>query len=113
MPHCVSSLVKRGALLCAAAVPLALLSGCAMTSSGPSDSTIAEVSGVVHGGARALLQTHGAGHLGLGADEANAGSLADFGEIGVLAEETVAWMNGFYIGDFGGADDGRDIQITT
>jgi hypothetical protein len=50
MPHCVSSLVKRGALLCAAAVPLALLSGCAMTSSGPSDSTISDVSGVVHGG---------------------------------------------------------------
>ena len=50
MPHCVSSLVKRSALLCAAAVPLALLSGCAMTSSGPADSTIAEVAGVVHGG---------------------------------------------------------------
>lgn len=50
MSHRVSSLVKRGALLCAAAVPLALLSGCALTSSGPSDSTISEVSGVVHGG---------------------------------------------------------------
>ena len=50
MSHCVSSLVKRGALLCAAAIPFALLSGCAMTSSGPSDSTIAEVAGVVHGG---------------------------------------------------------------
>ncbi len=54
MPHCVSSLVKRGVLLCAAAVPLALLSGCAMSSSGPSDSTIAEVSGVVHGGQSAI-----------------------------------------------------------
>jgi hypothetical protein len=50
MSHRVSSLVKRGALLCAAAVPFALLSGCAMTSSGPSDSTISDVSGVVHGG---------------------------------------------------------------
>ena len=50
MLRCVSSLLKQGALLCAAAAPLALLSGCAMTSSGPSDSTIAEVSGVVHGG---------------------------------------------------------------
>lgn len=45
-----SSLLRRSALLCAAAVPFALLSGCAMTSSGPSDAMISEVSGVVHGG---------------------------------------------------------------
>jgi hypothetical protein len=50
MSHRYLSLLKRGALLCAAALPLALLSGCAMTSTGPSDATISEVSGVVHGG---------------------------------------------------------------
>jgi hypothetical protein len=45
-----SSLLKRGTLLCAAALPFLLLTGCAMTNSGPGDSMISEVSGVVHGG---------------------------------------------------------------
>ena len=40
----------RGALLCAAAVPIALLSGCAMTPSEPAGTTIASIGGVVHGG---------------------------------------------------------------
>jgi len=41
---------RLGALLCAASVPLALLIGCAMTPSDPSDTTIAAIGGVVHGG---------------------------------------------------------------
>jgi hypothetical protein len=44
------SLLMRSALICAAVVPFALLSGCAMTSSGPADSMISQVSGSVHGG---------------------------------------------------------------
>src|ERR1035441_7116552 len=50
MSHRCSLLVTRGALFCAVTVPLVLLAGCAMTSSGPADSMISEVSGVVHGG---------------------------------------------------------------
>jgi hypothetical protein len=45
-----SQYVYRVALVCAAVIPFALLSGCALTSSGPADSMISEVSGVVHGG---------------------------------------------------------------
>jgi hypothetical protein len=44
------SLIMRCALLCVTVVPFALLSGCAMTSSGPADSLISNVSGIVHGG---------------------------------------------------------------
>ena len=43
-------LAKRCVLLCATAVPFALLSGCALNSSGPSDTMVSQVSGVVHGG---------------------------------------------------------------
>lgn len=49
MSYRCSSLLKRSTLFCAAAVPL-MLSGCAMTSSGPSDTSIASISGFVHGG---------------------------------------------------------------
>jgi hypothetical protein len=45
-----SSFVLRGVLLCAAAAPLALLSGCALNSSGPMATSIAALSGAVHGG---------------------------------------------------------------
>src|ERR1017187_5751434 len=50
MSHRCSLLVTRGALFCAVTVPLVLLAGCVMTSSGPADSMISEVSGGVHGG---------------------------------------------------------------
>src|ERR1019366_2992264 len=46
--------VRQVALVCAAVIPFALFSGCAMTSSGPADSMISEVSGVVHGGQSAI-----------------------------------------------------------
>ena len=50
MSHRCSSLFRRSALICAAVIPFALLSGCAMDSSGPADSMISEVTGMVHGG---------------------------------------------------------------
>ena len=67
--------------------------------------------GLVHGGARFLLQAHAADHFRLGSDEGQAGGLAHFGEVGVLGKETVAGMNGFGVGDFGRADHRRNIQI--
>ena len=45
------------------------------------------------------------------ADEAQAGGLAHLGEVGVFGKETVARMNRFGVGDFGGADHRRNIQI--
>ncbi len=37
--------------------------------------------------------------------------LADFGEVGVLAQQSVAGMDRIHIGDFGGADDGGNVEI--
>lgn len=45
-----SSLLRQGALLCAIAAPLALMSGCAMTATGPVDTLLPALGGVVHGG---------------------------------------------------------------
>jgi hypothetical protein len=44
------SLIKQCALFSVVAVPLALLGGCALTSSGPTDTAMGAFSGVVHGG---------------------------------------------------------------
>ena len=44
-------------------------------------------------------------------DEGQAGGFADFGEVGVFGKETVAGMNGVGVGDFGGADDGRNVEV--
>ena len=45
-------------------------------------------------------------------DELQAGGFANFRETGVLAKKAVTGVNGVHIGDFGRADDGRDIQVT-
>ena len=45
------------------------------------------------------------------ADELDVGGAADFGEVGVLAEEAVAGMDGVDVGDFSGGDDGGDVEI--
>ena len=45
------------------------------------------------------------------ADELDVGGAADFGEVGVLAEQAVAGMNGVDVGDFSGGDDGGNIEI--
>ncbi len=50
MSHRVSPFLRRTALLSVAAVPFALLAGCAMSNSGPSDTILPQISGVVHGG---------------------------------------------------------------
>ena len=48
---------------------------------------------------------------GLGPMNLMPGGLADFGEVGVLAEKSVAGMNGIDVGDLRRADDRRNIEI--
>ena len=53
------------------------------------------------------------GHrLRRGADEVDVATAADFVEVGVLRQKTVAGMDGLDVADFGGADDAVDFQIT-
>ena len=37
--------------------------------------------------------------------------LADFGEVGVLAQQPVAGMDGIDVGDLGGADHRRNVEV--
>src|SRR5271156_580662 len=53
-------------------------------------------------------QTDGVGGR---ADESDVRGFADFGEIGVFGEETVAGMDGVHVGDFGGADYLRNVEV--
>ena len=32
--------------------------------------------------------------------------------MGVFGKKTIPWVNGFYIGNFGGGNNGGDVQIT-
>ncbi len=67
---------------------------------------------LLHGGAGFFLFAHQPYDVGRGADELDVAGLADGGEVGVLREQAVAGMDGVHIRDFGGADDGRNIEIT-
>ena len=53
-----------------------------------------------------------ANHARVGADEPDVARLAHFGEIRALGQEAVAGMQRIGAGDFGGADDRRNVQIT-
>ena len=64
-----------------------------------------------HFGAGAVFLTHHADHVRRRADERNVRGLTDLGKVCVLRKETVAGMDGVYVGDFGGADNLRDIEI--
>ena len=48
---------------------------------------------------------------GARADKGDFGSFANFGEIRVLGEKSVARMDRIDVGDFGGADHLRDVEI--
>ena len=45
------------------------------------------------------------------ADELDLARAADLGEVGVLRQEAVAGVDGLDVGDLGGADDARDLQV--
>ena len=67
--------------------------------------------GLLHGLARGGFFAHEARDLGRRADELDVGGAADLGEVGVLAEQAVAGMDGVDIGDLGGGDDGGDVEV--
>ena len=57
------------------------------------------------------LVAHQADIVGTRADEGEAGRLHALGEICIFRQETIAGMDGGGIGDFGGGDDRRHVQI--
>ena len=57
------------------------------------------------------LVAHHADRGGRRADEDEAGVLHALGEVGVLGEEAVAGVDRLRVGDLGGADDGRDVEV--
>ena len=48
---------------------------------------------------------------GAGADEADVAAAADFGEVGVFGEESIARMDGIDVGNFGGTDEAVDSEV--
>ncbi len=72
----------------------------------------ARYSGIFHRLDRRNLVAHQANGVGLWSDENKAALLDPFGEIGVLGQKPVAGMDCHRVGDFGGADQRRHVQIT-
>ncbi len=67
--------------------------------------------GLQHGFFGGNLVAHHADGIGVRADEHKAALLYFFRKIGIFGQKTIARMDRFGIGYFGGADDGRDIQV--
>ena len=67
--------------------------------------------GLFHCGASFFLFAHQAGDFRRRADELDVAGLADFGKVSILGQQAVAGMDRVHVGDFGGADDSRNIQI--
>ena len=63
-------------------------------------------------GAGTIFVSHGPDGGGFGADEFNVTALADFGEVRIFGQKTVAGMDGIDIGNLGGTDDAIDFKIT-
>ena len=57
------------------------------------------------------LVAHQADGLGARADEHEAALFYALGEIGVLGQKSVAWMDGLGIGHFGCADDRGNVEV--
>ena len=58
-----------------------------------------------------VLVAHQGHRLVRGADELDLATAANFGEVGVFGQETVARMNRLHVADLGGADHAVDLQI--
>ena len=67
--------------------------------------------GFFHGAYGRDLVTHQADGLGLGADEYKAALFDAFGKVGVLGQKAIAGVDGHRVGDLGGTDDGRHVQV--
>ena len=57
------------------------------------------------------LVAHDADVLGARADEGDVVGLEDFGEAGILGQESVAGMDGFRAGDLAGGEKLRDVEV--
>ncbi len=66
---------------------------------------------LLHSGARLFLLAHQPCDLRRRADELDTAVAADFGEVGILAQQSVTGMDGLNIGDFSSADDRRNVEI--
>ena len=67
--------------------------------------------GLLHGLAGFFFFAHEARDFRRRADELDVGGAADFSEVGILAEQAVAGMDGVDVGDFSRGDDGGDVEI--
>jgi hypothetical protein len=67
--------------------------------------------GLLHRAAGARLVPHQLDDVGVGADEADVTRLAHFRQVGALGQEPISRVNRVGAGDFGGADDRRDVQV--
>src|SRR5580693_3851547 len=65
----------------------------------------------LHGFAGFVFFAHQANGVGRRADEGDVRGFAHFGEVGVLGKKTIARVNRVYIGNFGGADNLRDVEV--
>ncbi len=67
--------------------------------------------GLLHGLAGGGFFAHHARDFGRGADEFDVGGAAYFGEVGILAQQAVAGVDGVGTGDLGCGDDGRNVEV--
>src|SRR5690606_16766247 len=67
--------------------------------------------GNLHGVLGGNLVAHQADGFGARADEGEAGLFDALGEIGVFRQKAITGVDGFGVGDFGGGDDARDVQV--
>jgi hypothetical protein len=67
--------------------------------------------GGLHRPDRLHLVAHQADGVGLRADEDEAGLLHALGEVGVLRQEPIAGVDRLRVGDLGGGDDRRHVQV--
>jgi len=47
-----------------------------------------------------------------GTDELDPAALADFGEMRIFGQESIAWMDGLGVRNLGGTDDAGDVEVT-
>ncbi len=82
-----------------------------LSGSAPSEPGHARHAGLDHGLLGQYLVAHLADRFRARADEDEARLLDALGEIGILRQEAVTGMDRLGVGDFGGADDGRHVQV--
>ena len=68
--------------------------------------------GLFHGTDRGNLVAHQADGFRARSDENESALFYPLGKIGVLREKAIAGMDRLGVSHFGGADDGRDVQVT-